>query len=266
MPEQPLVLMEQHENGVAIVTLNRPEKRNAMSSAAQQALLEAFDRCRGESKVVILTGAGPAFCAGVDLKEQQEREAQGIHERQFANGSNSWIEVQEAIRRHPAIFVAAVNGFALGGGTTLINSCDLAIAANEAQIGMPEVGFGMYPGMAGPSTQLRILPKHAAWMVLTAERIDGQTAERWGLVNRSVPLAELMETALALADRLAQLDAVTLDWCKKALWEIPMHVQDWLPALEFGQYVGNAIRANTGAIGEGLGRFAAGQRNVGQGA
>ena len=100
-----------------------------------------------------------------------------------------------AIREHPAIFVAAVNGFALGGGATLISMCDLAIAAEEAEIGMPEIGFGAYPQFSGPAAQIQLTPKRAAWLVLTAERIDGRTAEAWGMVNRSVALDRLMAEA-----------------------------------------------------------------------
>ena len=106
-----------------------------------------------------------------------------------------------AIREHPAIFVAAVNGFALGGGATLISMCDLAIAAEEAEIGMPEIGFGAYPQFSGPAAQIQLTPKRAAWLVLTAERIDGRTAEAWGMVNRSVALDRLMAEAELLADK-----------------------------------------------------------------
>jgi enoyl-CoA hydratase/carnithine racemase len=79
------------------------------------------------------------------------------------------------IREHPAIFVAAVNGFALGGGATLISMCDLAIAADQAEIGMPEIGFGAYPQYSGPAAQIQLTAKRAAWLVLTAECIDGRT-------------------------------------------------------------------------------------------
>jgi enoyl-CoA hydratase/carnithine racemase len=244
--EEPLVLLERPADDVARIALNRPARRNAMNRAARGALLAALDACRGTAKVVVLTGNGPAFCAGVDLKEAR------------ADG-------QEAIRRHPAIVVAAVNGFALGGGLTLINSSDLAVAAEDAEIGMPEVGFGLYPGLAGPSTQLRLGPKRAAWMVLTGERITGRTAEEWGLVNRAVPREALQEEALAVATRLAQYDAVTLTWCKKALWEVPMHITDWTAALEYGEGVGTQIRAASDIVSRGLDAFADGRRNPGQG-
>jgi enoyl-CoA hydratase/carnithine racemase len=149
---------------------------------------------------------------------------------------------------HPAIVVASVNGHALGGGVTLINVSDLAVAAEEAQIGMPEVTFGVYPAMAGPSAQLRIHPKQAAWMVLTGERISGRVALEWGLVNRCVPLAALSEETLLIARRIAGFDPVTLEYSKKALWEIPFHVSDWTAALEFGVLVSTQVKARRMAL------------------
>jgi enoyl-CoA hydratase/carnithine racemase len=258
---EPLVLLEWPADGVARIVLNRPAKRNAMNRAARGALLAALDACRGSARVVVLTGNGPAFCSGVDLKEVRSS-APG---QSTLDGEHPWIAVQEAIRRHPAILLAAVNGFALGGGLTLINSCDLAVAAEDAEIGMPEVGFGLYPGLAGPSTQLRLGPKRAAWMVLTGERISGRTAEEWGLVNRAVPREALQDEALAVATAIARYDAVTLTWCKKALWEVPMHISDWTAALEYGEGVGTQIRAASDVVARGLDAFADGRRNPGQG-
>ena len=138
------VLAEYPADGVAMITLNRPAKRNAMNRAARAALVDALDDCRGRAKVIVLTGSGPAFCSGVDLKEAataQQPPADTAAERRTA-----WRAVQEEIKRHLAVVIAAVNGTALGGGVTLINSADLALAAEDAQLGMPEIGFGAYPG------------------------------------------------------------------------------------------------------------------------
>jgi len=261
---QPLVLLEDLGGGIARITLNRPAKRNAMSRSARKALVEALDECTGTSKVIVLTGAGPAFCAGVDLTEPDSSATgpgDGADERRL-----TWLSVQDQIWHHPAIVIAAVNGFALGGGVTLINSSDLAIAADDAQIGMPEIGFGLYPGLAGPSTQLRLSAKRAAWMVLTADRVSGRTAAEWGLVNRSVPAADLPGEALALASLIASRDAATLEWCKRALHEVPMHISDWSAALAYGEAVGTQLRARTGTVAQGLAAFGRGERNPGQGA
>src|SRR6185437_12715418 len=163
-----LVLLEKKDGGIGILTFNRPAKRNAMSSAAQAEFRAALADSREDCKVLILTGNGPAFCAGVDLSEGQNRAPR----RSFAYGSNSWFETNEAVKQHPAVCIAAVNGFALGGGLTVVNNCDLAIASERAEFGMPEMSFNTFPGLAGPATVRRILTKHAAYMILTSRRVD----------------------------------------------------------------------------------------------
>jgi enoyl-CoA hydratase/carnithine racemase len=241
-----LVLLEDR-GGYAVITLNRSDKRNAMSTAAQSRLQQVLRECVGRYPAIVLTGAGPAFCSGIDLKERRERLERGeAPEPEYSRQGHSWIETIEAIRKHPAVFIAAVNGYALGGGVSLINVCDLAIAAEEAEIGMPEITFASYPTVAGPTTQLRILRKHASWMILTGQRIDGATAARWGLVNRAVPRAQLMQEAEALAERIAAYNPVTLDWSKKALDDIPSQVSDWTAALEYGRTVTSVIQNQIG--------------------
>jgi enoyl-CoA hydratase/carnithine racemase len=254
-----LVLVEDR-SAYALIRLNRAEKRNAMSHAARVALANALSATRGH-KVVVLTGTGSSFCAGIDLKEAAAEREAGTG----AASSREWIDVLLSIRRHPAIFIAAVNGYALGGGSTLINVSDLAIAANEAEIGMPEMGFATYPGMAGPAMQIMLPRKRAAWMVLTARRIDGQTAERWGMVNQSVPLADLEREADALARHVAQFDAAALSEAKAALDTIPTRIGDFAGGFDHGARVNAAIAARTTGQTEGLSRFARGEANVTQG-
>lgn len=242
-----MILLEGHEN-YGVITLNRPEKRNAMSSVAQAQLQAILRETVGRWPVIVLTGAGSAFCSGIDLKERRQRLERGEEmPREYSRQGHSWMETVEMIRKHPSVFIAAVNGHALGGGVSLINVCDLAIAAEEAEIGMPEITFASYPTIAGPSTQLRILRKHASWLILTGRRIDGRTAARWGLVNRAVPADALMDEAHALAAHVAQFNPVTLDWSKKALDDIPAHVSDWTAALEYGRGVTSVIQNQLGA-------------------
>ncbi|WUR84346.1 enoyl-CoA hydratase/isomerase family protein [Streptomyces phaeochromogenes] len=255
-----VVLVEHLDNGISRITFNRPHKRNAMNRAARVGIVRALDECRGRSKVIILTGNGSAFCAGVDLKEGDVSTGDAELDRR-----SEWAAVQEEIRNHPAIIIAAVNGTALGGGSTLINVADLAIAADEAQIGMPEIGFGLYPTLAGPAAQLRLKPKHAAWLVLTAERINGPTAAEWGLVNLAVPLEDLDAAASALAERVASFDATALEWSKKALWKIPGEISEWTEAIAYGHEIAEELRARSTALAEGLDRFRSGERNPGQG-
>ena len=154
-----LVLFERHD-GVGRITLNRPEKRNALSRALQAELRAALDAARADCRVLVVTGTGVAFCGGIDLSES--RELRGLHRRRTVRETEAageraapatrpvplrdvWVETNEIIRRHPAIMIAAVNGFALGGGLTLVHNCELAIASERAEFGMPEVGFGTFP-------------------------------------------------------------------------------------------------------------------------
>jgi enoyl-CoA hydratase/carnithine racemase len=261
-----VIVADIDDNGVALVEINRHHKRNSVDLVTQQALIDAFGFCRDRARAVILTGRGSAFCSGIDLKERNELNKSGDSSLSVHGGSmHTWIEVQDTIRTHPAVFIAAVNGYALGGGVTLINSCDLALAAEDAEIGMPELGFGMYPAMSGSTTQLRLLPKHAAWLVLTTERIDGRQAAEWGLVNRAVPAATLLDEARRLATKIAGFDPVALAWSKKALAEIPGRISDYRAALEFSDHISLQIRNATSAVAAGLDRFAAGERGAGQG-
>jgi enoyl-CoA hydratase/carnithine racemase len=247
--------------GWAQIQVNREAQRNAMNRATRQGLLRAFEALRGKARAVVLTGTGVAFCAGMDLKEREADREAGIE-----GAGDEWIAVNMAIKAHPSIFIAAVNGLALGGGATLINVCDLAIASTKASIGCPEMGFSTYPGMAGPAIQLSgVTRKQAAWLVLTTNRIDGATAERWGMVNQCVEPEALLPRAQALAAQVAKFDAVALAESKRALDRIPAVITDWQEAMDHGQAVNQTIRSKTTAQAEGSARFAAGIKNPGQG-
>ena len=236
-----------------------------MSRAAQAELWAALEDAKADCRVIVLTGAGEvAFCSGIDLSESRGLREAGVPERQYARGSNSWFETQEIILRHPAVFIAAVNGFALGGGLTLVHNSELAVASEKATFGMPEIGFGVFPGLAGPATIHRVLPKRAAYMIFTAKRIDAHTAERWGIVNEVVPPDQLLPRAEELAAHVAQFDPVTLDYSKKAVREIPN--LDWSRGIDYGIWTGSMIRSQTATPSEGISRFLSGQPNPGQGA
>ena len=207
-----LVTVEQRAGYAVEVGLNRPEKKNALNRAARRDLLAALTSLRADCRAIVLTGCGDSFCSGVDLKEARADAEAGT----APDPGSDWIEVLIAIREHPAVF-AAINGLALGGGATLISVCDLAVATHEAEIGMPEIGFGAYPQFSGPGAQIQLTAKRAAWLVLTAQRIDGRTAQAWGMVNRSVPITELMDEADRLARIVSAFDAVALQRAN-ALW------------------------------------------------
>ena len=250
----------EHLDGCAVIRLNRPDKKNALNRLARRELLAALMSLR-DRRAIILTGTGDSFCSGVDLKEVKTDADANVP----PDPQSDWIEVLLAIREHPAVCIAAVNGFALGGGATLISVCDLAIAADEAEIGMPEIGFGVYPQFSGPGAQKQLTAKRAAWLILTAERIDGRAAEAWGMVNRSVPRAELMQLATRIGKKLGGYDAVALSESKRALDVVPASISDWRQAVAHGMSTNARIRAASGAQQEGFSRFAAGLRNPGQG-
>ena len=254
-----LVRLEARE-GFAWVRINRPDKRNAMNQAARDALRDALTKARGQFPVLALTGTGKSFCGGIDLKEVEAEALQGSQA-----ALSDWRNLNAEIREHPAVFIAAVNGIALGGGVTLTGVCDLAIASEEAEFGLPEVGFGMYPNPAGPAAQLSLPRKRAAWMVLTAERIDAQQAVDWALVNESVPASELEPRVEAIARRMAQFDAAALRECKAVLDEIPMRIGGWREAFEVGVAANTAIKASGDPAAAALARFKRGERNTGQG-
>lgn len=227
----------------ACITLNRPDRRNALDRAAQLELQDILRQCLGRYAAIVLTGRGEDFCAGI---EPDVATADGASASRFARQGHTWIDTIEAIRKHPSVLIAAVNGAVLGSGVTLVNACDLAIAAEDAEIRLPEITRGEYPETAGPTTQLRILRKHASWMVLTGRPIDGRTAARWGLVNVAVPENRVLDEARAVAETIAKFNPVTVDWSKKAIDDIPSHVSDWTAALEYGRVITAAVQNQIG--------------------
>lgn len=243
--DKDLVLFEDC-GSYAIVTFNRPEKLNALSSAMVARFQDILAECRGRHSVIVVTGVDEVFCAGVDLKERNAWVRAGAKIR-GDTVRNKWYDtIGTLIRNHPAIFIAAVNGLCLGAGTTLINICELAIMAEEAELGIPQVSFGIYPGVAGASLQTRVLRKHAALPILTGKRFGAEQAVDMGIVNMAVPRARLMDEAKSLAAHIARFDAVALDWCKKALDQIPSQISNWSVALEYGRAVTNVIRDQIG--------------------
>jgi E-phenylitaconyl-CoA hydratase len=190
------------EDGIAVVTLNRPEKRNALDAEHYQALSEAWTRIRDDEqiRVTVVTGAGDkVFSAGADLKSWIGREVSIAETWQTQKGMllNRGLEVWKPV-------VAAINGHCLAGGMTLMLATDIRVAADHATFALSEVKRGIIPANGGTQRLPAQLPHAIAMeMLLLGEAIDAQAAARWGLVNRVVPARQLMETALDLARRLA---------------------------------------------------------------
>jgi enoyl-CoA hydratase len=203
---------------VATVTLDRPERLNALSTGLQADLVRAFDRFDADDDVwaVVLTGAGQkAFSAGVDLKEVRDNDTgPGPGLRPMAGFSRN---VFETVLECGKPTVAAINGWAMGGGCELALACDIRIAAEHARIGLPEAKRGMGANF-GVHLLSRIVPRGIAYELLyTGDDIDAAAAERWGLVNRVVPGADLGAEADALARRIAGNAPLTVRRYKAAI-------------------------------------------------
>lgn len=190
------------EEDLAIVTIARPDQRNALTSEAAASVAEAILEASASARVVILTGEGDAFCAGGDLGELErwsdlpQDEISGVLYRSFQ-------AMIRNIRSSPAVVIAAVNGAAVGAGMDLALACDLRIAAENARLGQVWVRLGVIPGTGGAwLTQSLAGPAKAAEMLLTGDLIDAQEALAAGLVTRVVPAADLMEEARSLAGKI----------------------------------------------------------------
>ncbi|MBR9980113.1 MAG: enoyl-CoA hydratase/isomerase family protein [Desulfatitalea sp.] len=202
-------------DGIATIMLDRPKVLNAMNKQLwldlQSALAEA--RRDGAIKVVVITGEGRAFSTGADLKDSKTRTPE-----QYRDYLESLQEVSRQILRFEKPTIAAINGYALGSGYELALACDIRIAADEAQIGSPEARVASsITGGAFRLIQNLVGPGKAKELLFTADSIDGREAERIGLVNKSVPAAELMDETYRMAGRIAQNAMFSLKMIKRGL-------------------------------------------------
>jgi enoyl-CoA hydratase/carnithine racemase len=200
----------------AVVTLDRPEKRNALSLALMQELIAALRSASGTPGVraIVLAGAGPAFSAGHDLSEMIGRERE-FYDRLF----DVCTELMETIHRLPQPVIAKVHGMATAAGCQLVAACDLAIAAEEARFATPGVKIGLFCSTPMVPVSRAVGRKRALELLLTGEPIDAATAADWGLVNRVVPGERLDEEAAALAARIAAASGLTLGIGKRAFYD-----------------------------------------------
>jgi methylglutaconyl-CoA hydratase len=190
----------------AVLTLNRADKRNALSRGLIAALAGAFEKARDDpaARCVILTGAGPVFCAGMDLAELAESLQQPKESTPVWEDALRLAKLYDLIYTLPKPTVAAVNGSALAGGAGLVTVCDLAVAVPEAKFGYPEVRRGLVAAMVMPHLLRHVGERAARYLLLAGEAIDAAEAHRCGLVNEVVPAAGLMERAAAWARSLAE--------------------------------------------------------------
>jgi enoyl-CoA hydratase len=198
MPAYETILVER-KGAVTLITLNRPQALNALNSQVLAELIDAFAAYDSdpEQRCLVLTGSEKAFAAGADIKEM---EAQGFAEMYGSNFFAGWEKVTAT--RKP--WIAAVSGFALGGGCEVAMMADFIIAADNAKFGQPEIKLGVAPGMGGSQRLTRAIGKAKAMeMCLTGRMMGSEEAERAGLVARVVPAAELLDEALKTAETIA---------------------------------------------------------------
>lgn len=192
-------LLVSKQDGYALVQLNRPQALNALNSQVLRELYETLSALDedGEVRCSIITGSEKAFAAGADIKEMMEKDAKRMFDDdQFAPFSK--------LRSIKKPVIAAVSGFALGGGCELVMACDMVIAAESAKFGQPEINLGVIPGMGGSQRITRALGKvRAMELLLTGDMFSADEAMKWGLVNKVVPNEFLLEEAKAMAKRIA---------------------------------------------------------------
>ncbi len=209
------VLFEKKGN-IAIVTINRPKALNALNSAVLKDLAEAFTMVEEDESihVAILTGAGDkSFVAGADIGEMLQFSA--IEGKRFGDlGNKVFLMIENCTKP----FIAAINGFALGGGCEISMACDIRIASENAMFGQPEVGLGITPGFGGTQRMPRIVGYGKAMeLILTAKTIKAAEAERIGLVNKVVPAAELMAEAEKMANAIIKNAPIAVYQSKRCI-------------------------------------------------
>jgi enoyl-CoA hydratase len=207
------ILFEEADR-IAILTINRPDKRNALNQATRDEILGALDSLvSSNSRVLVVTGAGDkAFIAGADIGEFEGRTA--LTQRDVMKQRR----IFDAIEEFPKPVVAMINGFCLGGGMEFALACDIRIAANTAKLGQPEINLGIIPGGGGTQRLTRLVGEGKAMeLILTGDLIDGAEAKALGLVNDAVPPDRLRERVMDLAQKLAEKSPIALRMGKEAV-------------------------------------------------
>ncbi len=236
MPKQKLILVEDRDR-IRIVTFNRPKKLNALNEEVLKTLWNILQKTRSDSNidVVIFTGAGnKAFIAGADIAQMAQFDYSEA--KKFVTLGNKVVMDIEDL---PQVTIAAVNGFALGGGTEVALACDFIYASEKAVFGLPEVGLGIIPGFGGTQRLMRKIPAgKAREMVFSGEKIDAQEAFRLGLVNRVLPPEKLMDETIKAAQKILANSWLAVRMAKKVMLkgaDLPLHQACALELETFGQ-------------------------------
>lgn len=249
------ILLREDQDGVARLTLNRPKQRNALSEALMTELTAVFDEMAETPTVraIILAGAGPAFCAGHDLKELTGgRQAEDRGQAYYQHIMKLCSTMMQKIVTCPKPVIAEVHGIATAAGCQLVATCDLAIAADDTRFATPGVNIGLFCSTPMVALSRNVSRKHAMEMLLTGDMMSAEDAVRMGLVNRAVPAAQLRAATGGLAAGIASKSSLTLAIGKEAFYQ-----QLEKPLSEAYDYASEVMVANMLArdAEEGIGAF-----------
>ena len=238
------------EDGIAVVTLNRPEAMNSINRALRLELLDLFPALdmRKDVKVIVITGAGnKAFCTGADLKERSTRTTEEmVHDRHYLTSKST-----SALANVSKPVIAAIKGYCMAGGYEMVLQCDISICSDNAIFSLPEVTHGFFPGGGACQRLPRLVGyQKAKELIFTARRWDAKEAMELGLVNKVVPLDKVMDEAMAMARKIASYPSIGVIQAKRALnqsmetgltaglrydveaWVACMHSDEWKEKLD----------------------------------
>ena len=216
------LIIREDRGPVTVLTMNRPDQRNALSRALLAQLRDVIERLSVDEKVraMVLTGAGPAFCAGMDLKEAAAIDAAPDSEEQTIATVQEFADLLQRLHTLPKPTIAAVNGDAIAGGAGLMAACDVAIAAERARIGYPEIRRGLVAAIVMHDLTRQVGDRRARELLLGGGLIDSSTAHAWGLVNSVTTTGECLNVAIRVAESLSQGAPRALATTKKLLDEV----------------------------------------------
>jgi len=218
-------LLREDHGKVAVLTLNRPDARNALSESLLSALQGSFDQIKDDQSVhvVVLKAAGPGFCAGHDMREVLDNRQRSYYEWLFAQCT----KVMTSIKALPQPVIAAVQGAATGAGAQLAATCDMVLASTEAKFATPGVNIGLWCSTPSVAVSRSVGQKAAMEMLLTGDMMDAETAQRFGLVNRVLPADALYDEAMVLAQKIATKSRLVVSLGKEAFYrQTEMNIAD----------------------------------------
>ena len=211
------IIVTKEDGGIAVISLNRPDALNALNAAVAKDIRSAAETLKEDDdvRVIVITGKGRAFAAGADIKELKDADAIGSRE-----WARDLFDSFETLGRMTKPVIAAVNGFAFGGGCELALACDFIVASEKAKFGVPEIKIGVVPGAGGMYRLAKAIGlRQAKEMVFVGDPIDAKTAQSIGLANKVFPADSFMDEVMALARKIASMSGTTLKIAKQALNE-----------------------------------------------